>query len=86
MSRTKLKDGCPGCDQLWRAQYAEGQCTRCKRCLSCCGKEKVRFSCAAKDAHLAAIDPSNTLLHRSAAAYNRWLNHPNVLGHNRRIT
>ena len=40
-----LKNGCPGCEKEWNAPYAEGQCSRCKRCLQCCGKVKVALSC-----------------------------------------
>jgi hypothetical protein len=83
-ARVRLADGCPGCGQLWRDPGAEGQCSRCRRCLSCCGKAAVLYSCDAR--HLAREAASPGYLARSAAAYERWANNPSVLGSNRRIT
>lgn len=84
MARVKLKDGCPGCSRLWRDPGAEGQCSRCKRCLYCCGREFVAYSCARKSASRSATDPASD--GRSARAYERWAANPAILGHNRRIT
>jgi hypothetical protein len=42
--RMKLRDGCPGCRRFW-GRDSEGQCSRCHRCLACCGKLSVPFSC-----------------------------------------
>ena len=75
-----LKNGCPGCEKEWNAPYAEGQCSRCKRCLQCCGKVKVALSCSAK--HAAKTAPQQA---RSKAAYDRWESNVAILGHNRRI-
>lgn len=71
---------CAGCRQNFKDPHAEGQCSRCKRCLNCCGRESVAKSCAAK---YAALNPGQR--HRSDRAFERWQNNPNVLGHNRRI-
>lgn len=53
----KLSEGCKGCNKYWYdhdlaktcpadMRGTEGECSRCHRCLSCCGDEKVQFSCA----------------------------------------
>lgn len=42
-----IAEGCKGCGGRWRSStFSEGQCTRCKRCLNCCGDKTVQFSCA----------------------------------------
>ncbi len=74
----KLKDGCPGCNRKWGE--GEGQCSRCRRCLECCGKEKAAFSCAANWERKSDAQKA-----RSRKAYERWQENPNILGHNRRI-
>lgn len=79
----KLKDGCPGCGKLWNAPGSEGQCSRCNRCLECCGDGRVQHSCADKHYWKVASNPGYAA--RSAAAYDRWENNPNILSHNRRI-
>jgi predicted aldo/keto reductase-like oxidoreductase len=76
-----LKEGCTSCGRLWKEPDAEGQCSRCRRCLACCGKENVRYTCAWR---YSRMTPQQ--LHKSKVAYERWENHVNVLGHNRRIT
>jgi len=81
MAKMTLKEGCPGCGRKWGE--GEGQCSRCKRCLECCGHENVEHSCAAK---WVKKNPDQRA--RSTAAYERWANNVNVLGGqgNRRIT
>ena len=78
----KIIDGCTGCNRKWGE--GEGQCSRCKRCLSCCGHESVEGSCAAKFQSKCNADPTFAI--RSRAAYDRWVSNVNILGHNRRIT
>jgi hypothetical protein len=73
-----LKDGCPGCGHPWGTK--EGQCSRCKRCLSCCDKERVPYSCGWKFARKSLAQQV-----MSAAAYERWINNPRMLSKNRRI-
>jgi hypothetical protein len=43
--RMKVHDGCPGCRRFWNEKGSEGQCTLCRRCYGCCGKENVPYSC-----------------------------------------
>lgn len=87
--KVALKDGCTGCGQLWDGTPApgrsiwEGQCSRCKRCLECCGRKGIEYSCAWKFERRAAQDPGYAS--RSARGYENWQNNVNVLGHNRRI-
>lgn len=76
-----LKEGCPGCNRKWGE--GEGQCSRCKRCLACCDKTSVPYSCGHRHARLEALRPGHH--QRSQAAYERWANNPNVLSKNRRI-
>lgn len=85
MSRPKIKlaDGCPGCGTRWDEPGAEGQCSRCKRCLECCGREAVPYSCGFKFARRTARDRGYPA--RSKAAYDRWEGNVKILGHNRRI-
>lgn len=43
----KVHEGCKGCGGIWRSRdFHEGQCSKCKRCLDCCGSKRVKFSCA----------------------------------------
>jgi hypothetical protein len=77
----KLNDGCPGCNREWGAPKAEGQCSRCKRCIDCCNDASIVNTCAnrfARKDHAAQI--------RSTKAYNRFVENPNMLKNTRRIT
>lgn len=51
--RMKLRDGCAGCRRFWEVDCREGQCNRCHRCLTCCGKVSVPFSCESNRAYEA---------------------------------
>ncbi len=70
-----------GCDRRWRDPDAEGQCLRCRRCLACCARTSVHYSCAARDSERT---PERRAA--SARAYERWTANPTMLGPNRRIT
>jgi hypothetical protein len=70
-----LKLGCPGCGYPWGAK--EGQCSRCKRCLQCCGLERVEFSCADRYAKRSRLDPGYAA--RSERAYNAFHRNPKIL-------
>lgn len=78
--KMKLKDGCPGCNRRWDAPRAEGQCSRCKRCLECCGHANIPYTCAWK---WDRMSPHSQYLSRKS--YDRWINNPNILSKNRRI-
>lgn len=76
-----LAEGCPGCNRRWGTK--EGQCSRCKRCLSCCDDKEVQYSCAYQFTEKTARDPRHAS--RSNKAYERWASNHRILGHNRRI-
>lgn len=80
----KLKDGCPGCERRWNAPAAEGQCSRCKRCLACCSNETVALSCVARERTKRA-NPKFSVT-RSRRAYEQYHANPGVLSRNRRMT
>jgi hypothetical protein len=64
-----------------KGRDAEGQCSRCKRCLQCCAFAHLKYTCAWRDAKKT---PDQQL--RSTKAYERWAADPRMLGNNRRIT
>ena len=70
-----LKDGCPGCGHPWGTK--EGQCSKCKRCLQCCGLERVPFSCDDRYARRVARDPGYEA--RRKRAYDSFHRNPKVL-------
>jgi hypothetical protein len=76
--KLSLRVGCTGCQRRWGE--GEGQCSRCRRCLHCCGVEAIRYTCAWRAAQKT---PDQQL--RSAKAYERWATDVRVLSHNRRI-
>jgi hypothetical protein len=76
--KLSLRTGCTGCRRLWGE--GEGQCSRCRRCLACCGADDVPYTCAWRWARKDAGQRA-----RSEAAYERWQANPAVLGRNRRI-
>jgi hypothetical protein len=78
-SKLSLRSGCTGCQRLWGE--GEGQCSRCQRCLFCCGVEAIRHTCAWRAARKT---PDQQL--RSAKAYERWAADVRILGSTRRIT
>lgn len=81
MKHWTLKLGCPGCRIPWESRNAEGQCSRCKRCLQCCAFAHLKYTCAWRDAKRT---PDQRL--RSTKAYERWVADQRILGNNRRIT
>lgn len=70
-----LKDGCPGCGHPWGTK--EGQCSRCKRCLQCCGSERVPYSCEDRHAKARARVPDHD--RRSQRAYEAFHRNPKIL-------
>lgn len=52
----KINNGCKGCNKYWydselarlhpEMAGREGQCSKCKRCLLCCGDERIEYTCA----------------------------------------
>jgi len=76
-----LHEGCTACKRGWKdTNMFEGQCSRCKRCLECCGDPNIRYTCAWKNAQMS---PSRR--RASQKAYERWETNPNILSSNRRI-
>jgi hypothetical protein len=86
MPKMTLKEGCPGCQNRWDG-YQEGQCSRCRRCLVCCGRAKVPFSCTSRLRTKKARMGQNWQAHqtRSEAAYNRFITNTNILHRTRKI-
>jgi hypothetical protein len=78
----KLKDGCPGCNRLWRERGSEGQCSTCKRCLYCHDCENVPYSCAARHAMRERLKPGH--YQRSERAYNAYHRNEKILPDNER--
>lgn len=76
----KLTDGCPGCNRLWG--QGEGQCSKCKRCLWCCGRESVPFSCEARHARQERLKPGH--YERSQRAYEAYHRNEQILPKNER--
>jgi hypothetical protein len=75
--RKHSKANCIGCDLSLKDR---GQCSRCHRCLDCCGNENIAGSCIDK---YMRKDPRARK--RSDDAYDRWQTNPAILSHNRRI-
>lgn len=80
MPRMTLETGCTACQREWDAPKAEGQCSRCRRCLECCGRPKVRFSCTAK-----SLGKTTEQRARSDAAYQRYVANDAILPARRRL-
>lgn len=78
-SKLSLRVGCTGCQRRWGE--GEGQCSRCRRCLYCCGVEAIRYTCAWRAARKTPDQQR-----RSAEAYERWAVDVRILSRNRRIT
>jgi hypothetical protein len=75
-SKLSLRVGCTSCQRRWGE--GDGQCSRCRRCLFCCGVEAIRYTCAWR---FARKTPDQQL--RSAKAYERWAADVRILGRNR---
>jgi hypothetical protein len=56
----KNKNACLGCNTRWDSAYAEGQCSKCRRCLHCCTLRMMHNTCAEREhratAHLSPIE------------------------------
>ena len=90
-NKVTIEKGCKGCNRYWfetepencppEQHNKEGMCCRCKRCHACCGDRTIPYTCAWK-----ASFKTPEQKWRSQRAYDRWLENPAILGHNRRIT